>query len=147
MSENIKFDQYKLYAELTDKISERRQKVATIYISLLTFLLSLLSLTIKDNHFTGSIISLLIVYFSGISVSVIWFANIASYKQLNKIKFKVLHELENDLPFKGFQREWEIEKEEKHKYIRLTKIEGYMPIFFGVMFTVILIYILVKNYV
>lgn len=121
-------EQYKLYVEMADRVSSRRDQVNRFYISihtaLITFIIYLVSLKLSYDVTNWSFWLLILV---GILLCVLWHYNINSYKELNKLKFKVIHEMEQNLPFPCYVREWEIEKE-KNNYIRLTKIEKYFPI-------------------
>ncbi|WP_217899901.1 RipA family octameric membrane protein, partial [Nodularia sp. NIES-3585] len=72
--------------------------------------------------------------------------NINSYKQLNSLKFKVIHEMETHLPFPCYAREWKVLKEDKHRrrYLRLTSVEQYIPIIFAIPYLCLFVYALIK---
>ncbi|MGN6163136.1 MAG: RipA family octameric membrane protein [Flavisolibacter sp.] len=61
---------------------------------------------------------------------------------LNTEKFKVLHELENQLPFTFFQKEWNLIKSKKH--IAQSTIEKLVPGLFIMLYTAILVYSIIK---
>ncbi|MGK7954465.1 MAG: hypothetical protein AB4063_04265 [Crocosphaera sp.] len=137
-------EQYKLYVEMMDKVTERRGQTNTFYISLLSGLLALLSFLIdKDsNLFSGERnIFLLVFGILGIALCYVWHININSYKQLNSLKFKVINEIESYLPFRCYYREWEILREEKkHKYRRLNKVEKFVPLILSFPYFLLLIF-------
>lgn len=137
-------EQYKLYVEMMDKVTERRGQANAFYISLLSALLALLSLLInKDNNlFTGDRnILLLILALLGISLCYIWYTNINSYKQLNSLKFKVINEIESHMPFPCYRREWEILRGDKNnQYKRLSKIEKFVPLIMVMPYLCLFIY-------
>ena len=136
-------EEYKLYVEMADRVSQRRVQVASFYISLLSGLLALLSITGNKELFGGSQkIVLLAISILGLSLCYLWSINIDSYRQLNSLKFKVIHEMEQQLPFPCYEREWRILKEEKNgaKYLRLTAIERYVPFIVSIPYLLLLIY-------
>ena len=100
-------EQYKLYVEMADRISERRMQTNKFYISLLSGLLALLSILVSVGKLNQTLI-FVIVSLLGIALCILWHINIRSYRQLNSGKFKVIHEMEQDLPFPCYDKEWEI---------------------------------------
>jgi hypothetical protein len=75
-----------------------------------------------------------LICFFCIILCLIWYININSYKQLNKLRFSVIQEMEKDMIFPCFTREWEYLKDNKLKYYRLSKIEKFIPLLFMVPF-------------
>ena len=66
----------------------------------------------------------------GAVLSVSWYIVIRSYRQLNRQKFRALHEIEGDLPYPFFKREWEL----RSRYWRLSTVETALPIVFSLLF-------------
>lgn len=140
-------EQYKLYVEMSDRVSSRRVQTASLYTSVLSALLALLSITSNKELFQGSQSFVLFTTASlGLCLCLAWAANINSYKQLNSLKFKVIHEMEDFLPFPCYDREWKILKEDKNRrrYFRLTAIEQYIPMIVAVPYLCLFIYSLLK---
>jgi len=140
-------DQYKLYVEMADRVSSRRVQIASFYTSILSALLALLSITNNKELFQGpQSFVLLTVSILGLCLCFAWAANINSYKQLNSLKFKVIHEMETFLPFPCYDREWKILKEDKNRrrYLRLTAVEQYTPIILSIPYFCLFLYSLVK---
>ena len=140
-------EQYKLCVEMADRISVRRGQANTFYISLLSAILALLSLIIDKNIVVGSASVLLFcTSIAGLALCLTWYANIQSYKQINSLKFKVINEMEQYLPFACYSREWEIREEKqkngKKQYIRLTGIEKIVPLIFAFLYGGLLVYTL-----
>ena len=140
-------DQYKLCVEMADRVSVRRGQANTFYISLLSALLALLSLVIDKQLFAGpSSVLLFLTSLLGLALCLAWYVNIQSYKQLNSLKFQVIHEMEKSLPFPCYLREWDILKErrgdKKKRYIRLTTVEKYIPLIFATPYLCLLLYTL-----
>ena len=68
----------------------------------------------------------------GIVIAVMWNRNIISYKNLNNVKFKIIQEIEDELPVTLFKREEEEYKKKGHKH--LTSIELSIPWLFALAF-------------
>lgn len=135
-------EQYKLYVQMADKVSERRIQANTFYITLLTGLFALLSIVVERGLVSNVQASLFAaVGLLGILLCFIWWTNIRSYRQLNSGKFKVIHEMEQDLPFRCYAREWELLKEGKqHKtYFPLSHVEQYVPLLFTIPYLALLL--------
>jgi hypothetical protein len=137
-------EQYKLYVQMMDKVTERRGKTNTFYISLLSSLLALLSLLVNKNNALFSEpkdIMLLVLAILGIALCYSWHISINSYKQLNSLKFKVINEIESHLPFPCYYREWEILNEyKKNQYRRLSKVEKFVPLILAIPYFCLFIY-------
>jgi len=140
-------EQYKLYVEMADRVSSRRVQMASFYTSILSALLALLSITSNKDLFQGpQSFVLLTIAMLGLCLCFVWAANINSYKQLNSLKFKVIHEMETYLPFPCYGKEWKILKEDKNRrrYLRLSAVEQYIPFILSIPYFCLLIYSLIK---
>ena len=136
-------EQYKLYVEMADRISERRLQTNKFYISLLTGLSTLLSIFISVKTFNQNVI-FIIISLLGITLCILWHTNIWSYRQLNSGKFKVIHEMEHYLPFPCYEKEWKLLEggKEKNMYLQLTKVERYIPLILAVPYFFLFFYTL-----
>ena len=65
----------------------------------------------------------------GTALSFIWFLNIKSYRTLNSAKFEIINDLERQLPYQGYSKEWELLRPAtgSPKYLQLTRIEQFVP--------------------
>jgi hypothetical protein len=136
-------EQYKLYVEMADRITTRRTQTNRFYISLLSGLLALLSIVGSRNMFRDfQTIAFMAVAILGLVLCTLWNVNIRSYRQLNSGKFKVIHEMEQHLPFPCYNKEWEIlgEGKESKAYLQLTRVEQYVPFVLAVPYLLLLIY-------
>ena len=129
---------YKLHAEFSDRVAQRREGANRLYVGILTgFLVAVVALTRFDLE-GHSVIDMLTFVggLIGIVLCLSWYLVIRSYRQLNTAKFAILHELEGKLPFAFFKREWEQLEEGKklNKYLNITKAEMTLPILFGILF-------------
>lgn len=130
------FDQYKLYVEMADKISDRRHITNGFYLTLNT-LFTPLAISSRENIFVCIGISLI-----GFIISLLWYSNIKSYRQLNEAKFDIIHELEDFLPFRMYKYEWRI-LQVKKTYKPFSAVEKYIPLIFLICYAILLVAIFV----
>ena len=141
--QNERLEIYKLHAELADRVSQRREGANRLYVSLLVglvvFLGALLRFGIGDipEQYVLRAIGLF-----GVLLSVSWFVTLLPYRQLNSEKFRVLQELEKDLAFPFFTKEWDpgSKGDKSNRYWRQTKVEVTLPVLFGLLFLAIAAY-------
>lgn len=135
-------EQYKLYIEMMDRVTARRGQANQFYLSLLSALLGVLTLFAdSQKNLAYSKTLFLLLSLLGLILCISWWITIHSYKQLNYLKFKVIYEMEEELPFPCYQREWEIEKSDQTvNYQRLSKVEKLIPILLGIIYTILLLY-------
>lgn len=142
---------YKIHANLSDKVSDRRGKTNIFYITLNTSIITVLSLLVNKDNVTNSNEHNLILFFLGVTgvlLCMVWYCNIWSYRKLNSAKFKTLHELEEKIGYAFFKREWEFLDEGKNvkTYVKLSTIEQYSPMILSIPYCVIFIYLVFKNF-
>ncbi len=67
---------------------------------------------------------------------------IHSYRQLNTEKFRVLHDLEGQLPYQFFTLEWDPRSTGKksNRYWKLTHVEKTLPVIFAGFFVALIAY-------
>jgi len=140
-------EQYKLYVEIADRVSGRRAQTNRFFISLLSGLLALLSIVVDREIFCNfQTIVFMTVALLGLALCALWYINIRSYGQLNSGKFKVIHEIEQHLPYPCYDKEWEIlgEGKKSKKYLQLTRVEQYVPFILAIPYILLFIYSLWK---
>jgi hypothetical protein len=140
-------EQYKLYVDLSDRTSARRNQMNSFYTSLLSGLLALITLitnkdiiAFKNTKFQAA--AFLAVAALGMLLCIVWYLSIRSYKDLNSGKFKVIHELEQQLPFACFNKEWEsLKKDSKYKgYLTQTTVEKAIPLLLAIPYVGLFMY-------
>jgi hypothetical protein len=142
---DVRLDLYKLHVEMTDRATARRAEMSKFYISLLTALLAIVSIVIDKGIFASvQSIVFLTVALLGMFLCVTWILNIRSYKRLNSIKFEIIQEMEKNLPFAFYTREWEIVNKGRtdKRYFRLTDLEQIVPLILGVPYLALFVYAL-----
>ena len=134
-------EQYKLYVESADRVSERRASANNYLLTVNAFLITLYGLA---GSFGGNRAWQVVVPVAGVLVCITWLVLIRSYRNLNTAKFKVVHELEEQLPAAMFDREWEhAQRGVGTTYKPLTHIEQYIPFAFAFLYIVLAIAVLV----
>ena len=130
-------EQYKLYVEMADRVSQRREQSNRFYVTLLAAIASLLILAARLGVAEGVWpVVFLITGVFGVALSVVWHFNINSYRQLNRAKFDIIGELEKQLPSAPYADEWKLLRPQDGpaKYIQLTRVERFVPVLFGLLF-------------
>lgn len=132
-------EQYKLYVEMADRISSRRQSANSFFLSVNTAIIALISyinLGYKNSSNFYWLVSL-----AGMALCFTWYRLVRSYKDLNTAKFKVIHEMEAKLPVAPYDLEWEkVGKGKDSKlYLPFTHIEICIPWVFFVIHTFVLL--------
>ena len=132
-------EQYKLYVQSAENVSARRVASSQYLLTLnaaLVALYGIQSAGFGENYWT------LLVPVMGIPVSLLWYLIIKSHVDLNRVKFDVIHELEQQLPAAMYKHEWRLAKEGQGKIYRaVTTIERWIPVLFAVLHVVLAIII------
>ncbi len=135
------FDQYRLYVEMADRISSRRLTASSFFLSVNTAIFAVVGLIARNNG-VGQFRDLFcLIAIAGIVLSYMWYRIIRSYRDLNTAKFKVIHLIEDDLPLRPYDAEWEAVGRGKKSelYLPFTHIEVVIPWIFLLIHLVLLI--------
>lgn len=134
-------DQYKIYINATEKISDRRQRTNEFFLGLNTALVALLGFIATKTSQSEISLMMGVSAIAGITICYLWYRIIVSYKGLNSAKFKVIHAIELRLPLALYDTEWEMlgRGEDKKIYWPFSHIELHVPKIFIVIFVVMLI--------
>lgn len=136
-------EQYKLYVQSAENVSARRVASSRYLLTINAALVALYgvqSTNLGQSYFT------LLVPTAGILVSWLWHQIIQSHRDLNSVKFKVIHELEQKLPAALYDYEWQLAKKGSSKtYRSVTGIELWIPRVFIGLHIVLAIAIVLAN--
>lgn len=113
--------QWQTCVEMANSVSQRRDAMNNIFVTLNLAIIAAVSLTWD--------IKSLFVLLAGMVICIIWMFFIRNYKLLNTEKFNVINNIEQKLPVKPFNDEWKKLKSSK-KYVDGTKLERWLPITF-----------------
>ena len=132
-------EQYKLYVEMTDRISSRRGLANTFFLTLHSGILTLVAVFWKDQPEGVSPWYLLPLLVIALGLCLAWFWLVRSYRQLNSGKFAVIGALERRLPASPWWNgEWKAlrgEQQDKATYWALTHLEIWVPLLFALAYT------------
>lgn len=132
---------YKVYLEMADRISERREKANSFFLVVNTALIALFTKDIFGGATVTSSVLELLVPMAAAVLCYLWYRIIRSYRDLNSAKFKIVHEIERYLPLRPYDAEWEYVDRGKNPklYLPFTRVEGVVPwlfmVFHGILAT------------
>lgn len=125
-------EQYKLYVEMTDRISARRGGTNTFFLTLNTTAVTAIGL-LWSGHLSGSRWILAFLFVGLIVQCMAWFWLLRSYRQLNTVKYAVIGVLEERLPASPYwSAEWTAlgEGADPRLYWPLSHLEQLIPTLF-----------------
>lgn len=140
-------EQYKLYVEMADKVSERRQSANNYLLTVNSILVSLFGVLSTFGSIAGQHIWRYFLPLAGLLVSITWATLIRSYRQLNSGKFEVIHRLESQLPAALYDTEWKIlEEGNGEQYLPFTHVEQFVPWIFAGLYVLLMAIALLSKY-
>lgn len=139
---------YKLCVEMADRVSSRRGRANAFFVTLQTALFSITGLSIQYAFFGSSPLRLL-PFALGVVVSIVWWLQLRTYRDLNKSKFSVILEIEKHLAFQAFAAENKAMPADKikgfrRKYSELGFTERFVPWIFFSLYLLVAILICLK---
>lgn len=142
--EEGKFDtlleQYRLYVEMADNVSQRRHQSNAFFLTVNVALVTALSRFLTgDGSMIANNAGVVIAATAGIAFAYFWRRLVRSYRQLNTGKFEVIHLLESRLPARLYDAEWSAlgRGEDPERYVPLTHVEENVPLVFVLLYGLI----------
>lgn len=136
--ESVALEQYKLYVEMADRISERRDKANAFFLTLNSLAIGAIGF-LWDKHLPlDPKWIILFPFFISLGFCWFWYRLVTSYRQLNTVKFDLIGDVEDQLPIRLWKTEWKIldKGEDPQKYKPLSHIEQNLPIAFAILYVV-----------
>lgn len=135
-------EQYSLYVKMADNVSKRRQSANTYLLSANTVIAAILGLVAGIPGRNSSLVFLVVAGIAGMLLSYTWYRLIASYRQLNSGKFKVIHEMESLLPLRPYYAEWVAlgQGNDPKLYRPFTSVETWIPALFFALYLLLVVY-------
>lgn len=127
-------EQYKLYVQMMDATSARRQEVNKFFLSVLTLLAVVYPAVVglpEVGVFWRYMVPVVAVFMCGV-----WGTLLCSYRTLNWAKFEVIGEFEKRLPAQPYASEWShlrAGREWRH-YVPLGAAELMVPVLFAALY-------------
>lgn len=144
--DNKLFEQYRIYLSNIDSLENRRKITHSFFLSINTGLIAALGIlaqfgtTFESNNqfwiIGGGIAGILFAYS--------WFRTIRSYILLGTVKWDIILKIEERLPLKIHEVEWEVLRNKKgrlKKYRKLTDVELVIPLIFIGMYVFLIVLI------
>jgi hypothetical protein len=140
----VYLEQYKIYLELLDKISDRRQNSNSFFLGINTGLCAVVGYLFSKDAAPELRPLLWLIPVAGILLSYFWLRLVRSYRDLNTAKFKVIHLMEERLPLSPYKAEWIAlgEGKDSKLYTPFTHLEIWVPRCFVIMHFGLLLYLL-----
>lgn len=131
------FEQYKIFVEMTDRISIRRNLANTFFLTLHTLLISAAGFMYeKGPKITNKWLNIFPLI-AVLALCYVWWRILKAYRQLNTVKFKVIGEYEKRLPASPYwSAEWKAlgEGNDPKLYRPLGDIENWVPLVFALLY-------------
>lgn len=136
-------DLYKMAVEMADRVSARRGTANAFFLTVQSALVAVTGLSISTLEAAPWWITLAVTL-SGVTLSISWWLQLRSYRDLNNAKFSVINSIEDNLPVKIFSAEWEVLKRDpvpswRKRYAELGSVERAVPVVFALLYVVILL--------
>ena len=118
-------EQYKLYVHSAENVSARRLASNRYLLTLNVALVALYGFDVPHfdrNYWIWAVPSI------GALASLLWFVIIRSHAEMNRVKFKLINEIEKHLPASLYAQEWHLlVNGSQKKYQPVSKIEQFIP--------------------
>lgn len=128
-------EQWKTCIEAANSVSDKRNAANSIFITVNTALLAVITSALAVNGILMSAV--------GVFICILWLRLLESYKVLNKVKYSIINEIEEMLPLSPFKAEW-FRLHSQKNYSGLTKIEKVLPVVFIVLYGLTALYQVAK---
>lgn len=126
-----KFDEYKLFVDSTQHLSERRQAATQTYLSVNTAIFAILALLVKEAGLKGATLVgvSLPLFLVGIAVCLIWRKIITQYKELIRWRYDQLMAMELEMPGSHgmYVKEYESLFGSEKKKFGFSRLEVWLP--------------------
>jgi hypothetical protein len=129
---------YKTAVEMADRVSARRSTANAFFLTAQTALVAVIGAT-TPNLLKAPWWTALAVTIAGVVLSVSWWLQLRSYRDLNRAKFAVINSIEKQLPVKIFSDEWDILTKVpvnswRTRYAELGTVERVIPGVFALLY-------------
>ncbi len=134
-------EQYKLYVEMADRISSRRQIANSFFLSINTAIVAIVGYAGFGSKNNCPLPVFWVIGLCGMILCYTWYRLIRSYRDLNTGKFKVIHEIEKKLPLSPYDAEWVSigEGNDPKLYLPFTHIEVAIPWIFLILHFIVIL--------
>ncbi|MEE4419010.1 MULTISPECIES: hypothetical protein [Streptomyces] len=96
---------YKLAVEMADRVSARRGQANAFFLTIQTAFVSVVGVALPNLRAEPVWVAPVIAL-AGVAISMTWWLQLRSYRDLNRAKFAVINAIETQLPVQVFTDEW-----------------------------------------
>lgn len=138
-----KLEEYRLFIEDTARLSERRQRITSTYITVNSALAGVITFVIKDPQLSNwmMLIAVLPILVAGMIICYLWDHLITSYRVLINFRIKELEAMEQAIPGSHMMYNREASKlynkSQPKESISFTGVERKLPLLFGILYLVV----------
>jgi len=130
-------DQYRLYVEMADRVSQRRTAANTYFLSVNSAILAFVGyLTTESSPDYMWLLAL-----AGCMLTLFWHSIVLSYRNLNTAKWQIVQDIEKRLPISPYDAEWDAVQRGKNPrlYRPISHIESWVPAVFLVLHVIVFV--------
>lgn len=135
IKKEILLAQWQTCVEMANDVSKRRDKMNNLFVTLNIAIIAAITYVWDTKT--------LFLICTGIVVCIVWIQFIINFRELNRVKFKVINKIEILLPVHAFSEEWNLLTKSK-KYIEGTTLEKTMPVVFILVYVLVLLGLITK---
>ncbi len=133
-------EEYKLFSEATQKLSERRQAATQTYLTVNTAIFGVLAFLVKDAGFRGwGLVAVSVpLYLVGILACLIWIRIITEFKRIIGWRYEQLRSMEEKMPdsHQIYTQEWDrlFKPQPGKKEFAFSNLEAWLPRLFVALY-------------
>lgn len=142
MAASVKFEEYKLFSELVQRLSERRQTASQTYLAVNTAAFGVLAFLAKDAGFHGwGLVGVSVpLFLVGIIACVIWHKIVTHFREIIGWHYEQLRAMEEGLPGSAriYCKEWErfYRAQTGRKGFSFSLLESWLPRLFVSLYAI-----------
>lgn len=129
--------QWQTCVEMANAVSLRRDTMNNLFVTLNLAIIAAISFLWNFKTLALSV--------AGLTLCFIWILFIKNFKELNSEKYKIINEIEMQLPVQAFKEEWSNIKA-NNKYIEGTRLEIVLPILFCFIYIIAVAVLLITHF-
>jgi hypothetical protein len=131
----VLLEQYKQYVEMADRVSARRLTTNSFFLTLNSAIIALGGYNALRIGQPAPASLAVAASLAGVTLCLVWFRLVKSYRDLNSAKFRVIHEIEKLLPLSPYDAEWQAvgRGTQPARYLPFTNLELYVPWVFAML--------------
>lgn len=134
-------EQYTMYQKTSEDLVARRQSVSSFYVTANSAFIAVSGMVMGLLDYPNNIFVIISMAVVGVILDVSWIKILDAYGALNAAKMKVISMIEQELPVRLYDTEWDVmsDKLNRKKYVSFTDSEKRIPKIFMCVYSLLLI--------